>query len=156
MDLRNVRKRAGFTQAELAKEVGVNRATISKYESGQIKPTLEQLEGIAKALGVPLWELVPDKIGDAIKFGFENGYLARLDEFGLPENVEDPQPSFDFYFRELSHQENKIFNELAADYRKMNIDGMKEAARNIKIIAGNPVFQRITSPQTPTEDTPDD
>lgn len=50
--LREARKKAKFTQEKLAKEIGVQRSVISKYESGTIDPTVGQLQRIADALGV--------------------------------------------------------------------------------------------------------
>lgn len=59
--MRNARKVAGITQDGLAKILGINRATISKYESGQIMPSLDQLGKIAKALNTTVYEMVgPD------------------------------------------------------------------------------------------------
>lgn len=57
-ELRRLRKAAGITQDELAAKLGVNRATISKYETGQIAPTIPQLQAIADALGVHLLDLL--------------------------------------------------------------------------------------------------
>lgn len=53
-DIRKARKAAGLTQEALAKKLNVNRATISKYETGEISPTIDQLRNIANALDVPL------------------------------------------------------------------------------------------------------
>ena len=56
--IRQMRKAAGVTQEQLANKLGVNRATISKYESGQIEPTISMLETIASVLGVHIFDLV--------------------------------------------------------------------------------------------------
>lgn len=56
--LRQLRKAAGITQDALAARLGVNRATISKYETGQIEPTLSQLKVISDVLGVHLFDLI--------------------------------------------------------------------------------------------------
>lgn len=48
--IRRARKAANLTQNELADILGINRATVSKYESGQIEPTIGQLSRIAIAL----------------------------------------------------------------------------------------------------------
>lgn len=50
--IKNARKAAGLTQEELAKELGINRATISKYEKGMIEPSISQLNKIAKILNM--------------------------------------------------------------------------------------------------------
>lgn len=48
--IRLARKAAKMTQAELAECVDLNRATISKYETGDIEPSVEMLGYIANAL----------------------------------------------------------------------------------------------------------
>ncbi len=53
-----VRKAAKVTQEELAKRLGINRATLSKYENGTIDLSLSQFQKIASVLGVPLSQLL--------------------------------------------------------------------------------------------------
>lgn len=43
------RKQRNMTQEELARLIGVKRAVISKYETGDIIPSLEQIKKIANA-----------------------------------------------------------------------------------------------------------
>ena len=57
--LKQRREEKGVTQAALAGKVGVSQAYIAKLESGDKKnPTLDLLKKIAKALGVPVTELL--------------------------------------------------------------------------------------------------
>lgn len=44
----------GITQAELAKRVGVSPAAVAQWETGGSKPTHENVELIAKAIGISL------------------------------------------------------------------------------------------------------
>ena len=48
------RKLQGMTQAELAKKAGIPRSNITRFESGNYNPSLEQLVRIAAALGMML------------------------------------------------------------------------------------------------------
>ena len=48
------RKLQGMTQAELAKRAGIPRSNITRFESGNYNPSLEQLVRIAAALGMML------------------------------------------------------------------------------------------------------
>lgn len=57
-ELKRIRKEKHMTQEALAASLNLNRATISKYESGQIMPPVEQVKKIAKALGVPYGPLL--------------------------------------------------------------------------------------------------
>lgn len=99
-----------MSQAMLAEQIGINRATLSKYENGQIEPSVSQLEKIADALGVSLFDLLPVEHHELLKTGWLIGYEDRSDElreatnFGCDElerRKSDPQ-----YFRMLLAYEN--------------------------------------------------
>ena len=61
-EIRAARKAAGLTQEGLAKRIGVGRATLSKYESGHIEPSISKLREIADALSCSLYDLFPHQI----------------------------------------------------------------------------------------------
>jgi transcriptional regulator with XRE-family HTH domain len=48
--LRNLRKQAGLTQAELAARAGVSPATVCNLENGKVNISIAKLKQIAKAL----------------------------------------------------------------------------------------------------------
>ncbi len=52
--LREARLRAGLTQAELAERVGTARSQISRYERGDVLPSLETLRRLIRACGLEL------------------------------------------------------------------------------------------------------
>ena len=52
--IKEARKKAKLTQEQLASVLGVNRATVSKYENGEITPPIDQLENIARATKTPV------------------------------------------------------------------------------------------------------
>lgn len=54
-----LRKDRGWSQAELAKAAGLSKPTVQRVESGPQNAERETLERIAKALGVPVTELLP-------------------------------------------------------------------------------------------------
>ena len=49
-----IRKLKKMTQADVAKEAGVSRTNITRFESGEYNPTLEMMVKIAAALDVNL------------------------------------------------------------------------------------------------------
>jgi predicted nucleotidyltransferase/DNA-binding XRE family transcriptional regulator len=52
--LRDARRRAGLTQAELAEEAGTTQSVISAYESGHRQPALATLAALVDATGFEL------------------------------------------------------------------------------------------------------
>ena len=50
--IRTARTNAGFTQAQLAAEVGVSASDIGRYERAEAEPTQQVVKDIAKACGV--------------------------------------------------------------------------------------------------------
>ena len=53
-----LRKKEGFSQEELAEQLGVSRQTISKWENGVASPGMERLQQLSDLLGVTLNELL--------------------------------------------------------------------------------------------------
>lgn len=52
--LREARLRAGLTQLELARRAGTARSQISRYERGDVAPSLETLRRLVRACGLEL------------------------------------------------------------------------------------------------------
>jgi DNA-binding XRE family transcriptional regulator/mannose-6-phosphate isomerase-like protein (cupin superfamily) len=57
MQVRELRRRADLTVADLAGEAGISTGMLSKIENGQISPSLTTINAIAQALNVPLSSL---------------------------------------------------------------------------------------------------
>lgn len=80
--LRDARKKAGISQDELAKKLGVKQATISKYETGIVSPTMEMLERIAFELGfTDPRDLIADPNDPDYAAVIINGFCASSYEF---------------------------------------------------------------------------
>ena len=56
--IRRLRKKVGLTQDALAAEVGVDRKTIARWESGASQPRIGDLSVLARALQCPLEALL--------------------------------------------------------------------------------------------------
>jgi len=52
MNIKQIRLSKNMTQKQLAEAVGVDHTIISKYEKGQVSPSADRLEAMAKVLGV--------------------------------------------------------------------------------------------------------
>jgi transcriptional regulator with XRE-family HTH domain len=53
------RKRAGLSQQQAADGVGVDQATISRWERGEKQPAIEYLMALAKLYGAKVSEIMP-------------------------------------------------------------------------------------------------
>lgn len=61
--IRELRKKKGISQTQLGNEIGVSSKSISMIESGQNKPTVQQIEELSKFFNVTT---------DYLIFGIEN------------------------------------------------------------------------------------
>lgn len=53
-EIRSIRARRGMTAVELATAAGISAGTVSKVEKGSISPSLDTLQALSAALGVPV------------------------------------------------------------------------------------------------------
>jgi transcriptional regulator with XRE-family HTH domain len=63
--LRALRGARGWTIVELARRSHVDESVISRWERGQSQPLVTYAMAVARALGVPLEEILPPPDGDA-------------------------------------------------------------------------------------------
>ena len=61
--IRKAREQKRMPEQELADELGVSQNKINKIENGQVKLTVEDVEGIAGVLGMTVSELLPSLVG---------------------------------------------------------------------------------------------
>lgn len=76
-NIRETRKRKGFSQKELAERMGLVQNHLSRIENGDLSVGLEILERCANALKVPMAELVSSSLTEDLMV-WER--LAKLDE----------------------------------------------------------------------------
>lgn len=56
--LKELRRRANMSQQQLADEAGIEQSLIGNIETAKGNPTVSVLSAIAKAFGVPVYELL--------------------------------------------------------------------------------------------------
>lgn len=61
--LRELRQGQGYSQEELASRAGLHRTYVSSAERGERNVALVNLYKLAKALNVPMSDLLPDRYG---------------------------------------------------------------------------------------------
>jgi transcriptional regulator with XRE-family HTH domain len=58
--LRQLRKKKGFSQQDLATEAEIDRSTVKRIELREVTPTLDVLISISRALDIELSKLMED------------------------------------------------------------------------------------------------
>lgn len=82
-----IKKLKKMSQVELAEQTGISRDAISKYERGEVSPSVDYAKRIADALGVSLDYLVSDNEQEDI---VDVEMLKRLRDIeALPQNEKE-------------------------------------------------------------------
>lgn len=151
-DIRAKRKEAKLTQDDLAKKVGINRATLSKYENGQIEPPFSQLVKIADALQVPVYELM----GYSLKHDTpENraiadaGLRAAFGKGGAADVSEWEEVPFD---RVHADQQAHLESRMKQAFSALNEVGQKVACERVEELAKIDDYKRTEPPETLSAD----
>jgi transcriptional regulator with XRE-family HTH domain len=76
--LRSLREKKNLSQGDIEQRTGLLRCYISRVENGHTVPAIETLEKLARALGVPLYQLF-----------YEGGEPPKLPNLPLLKNRED-------------------------------------------------------------------
>ena len=71
--LRVLRAEADWSQAELARRLGVSRQTVNAIETGKYDPSLPLAFALARVFGRRIEELFDDGVGDGAPTGFREG-----------------------------------------------------------------------------------
>ena len=82
-ELKRLREEKGWSQARLAQESGLDRATINQVEGGRRSPTISTLEALALALGAEVADFFP-KVQASLPLGPvppERGYALLARQF---------------------------------------------------------------------------
>ena len=64
----SLRKRAGWSQEELAEKLGVTRQSVSKWEGAQSVPDMDKVVQMSRLFGVTTDYLLKDEIEEAGNF----------------------------------------------------------------------------------------
>lgn len=121
--IRRARKAAHITQEQLAKLLGINRATLSRYETGDIDLTLSQLVRIAEELEISPTALLPDSMVES----WESGK-----NYGSEESI---QKILEYGYR-ISNDEMELVNL----YWDLNKSGREKAIERVRELGEIPRY----------------
>ena len=121
--LKEERKNAGLTQAQLSKKLGITAQSYSQYETGKRNPKMETQQKIADALGIDIDDLCPTKKEmEAIK--------------KAAESVTDK--------RKLEIEEKRLSNLIERKKKLLNISGKQKTVDYMDDLVGNPKYRKDT------------
>ena len=117
IDIKSVRLKAGLTQKELAKIIGVTKQTIINYEKGTTEPTWERLEEIALALNADIEDFFPyNEMGQSKGDFAWAEHMDRLNNNFMYRRLAEEEAYLNSLFKYVRFQqdltENKITEEL--------------------------------------------
>ena len=136
-EMKKARKEKKITQETLAQLLGVNRATISKYETGVIEPSVQQLLTISGFLGISLERLAGSAISDAYEEGIITG----------SENEEWENHSIiEFWKQAYGYSGSDYEIQLIELFSKLNSKGQQEAVKRVEELTEIPRYQKEKNP----------
>lgn len=121
--IREARKKASLTQAELAEKIGVKRSVISKYENGSISPKYDTIMKIAEVLNVLPYDLYDDP--------------------RWPKNRPRGQFNIVDVITEANSDTSKRRAILVSLFKRLNEDGQKVAIDRISELTEIPRYQEL-------------
>lgn len=134
--IKNARKKAGLSQAELGDLLGVTQAMISSYEKGVRNPKLETVRKIADALGVYISDLIVDW----------NQYSpSEYAQDIMNDATQDTLNSA----KEAVSSGKKVLNDvketcIISDFRKLNKNGQDKALEQVELLTKIPEYRKDT------------
>ncbi len=91
--IREMRKKAGLTQTQLAQKMGVTQGTITQYENGRRFPKLDTLTRIADAIGCDVLSLVTIEENGTHVIDLTTANVSPKDISKLLDARNDPSPN---------------------------------------------------------------
>lgn len=127
--IKDMRKSAKMTQAELAKKIGLSTITIRQYESNAREPRFATLQSIAAALECETSALLPTPNENPIYFHKIRDKLTAEEILDLRDwdNISNPE-----------YQQEKIILRL---FRKLNTDGKQTAIWRLEELTQLPQYK---------------
>jgi len=103
--IRQLRKRRGWTQDELAHRAGTTAANISRIEADKYRPGAELLGSIAYVLGVKVYEVMAMAEG--------------LAQPALSSGFDPDEDLIIGYFRKMPADERELFKAIGASFSRV-------------------------------------
>lgn len=135
--IKSERLKAGLTQKELGKRLGIAYQSVAQWENGLRNPKLETLQRIADALNVSLWTFFPD--GTEVTF---DGELFRVSDGNAVRWIGSPAGQGDSPQGAENQPANDNRARLNANYDSLNDHSRKRLVEYSDDLVSNPQNRR--------------
>ena len=129
-NLFNARKKAGFSQEEVAEKLGISRQTISKWETNETIPNIYESKQLAQLYNLSLDELLDfDVYLKEIEEAIKNSNPAKEEKINWTNAWGKKYPILIEYhnkvdIKKYSYQIRELLNSLQKEYDYNNLDSM--------------------------------
>ncbi|MCX4254973.1 MAG: helix-turn-helix transcriptional regulator [Bacilli bacterium] len=129
-NLFNARKKAGFSQEEVAEKLGISRQTISKWETNETIPNIYESKQLAQLYNLSLDELLDfDVYLKEIEEAIKNSNPAKEEKINWTNTWGKKYPILIEYhnkvdIKKYSYQIRELLNSLQKEYDYNNLDSM--------------------------------
>lgn len=129
--IKMVRRERHLTQDEFASRLGINRATLSKYESNNIEPSSSMIILIAKELNVPISFLFGEASYQTISFDFQQKVLSTVqDRVVFLLSTCDPE---DLYSTYGTYNVYEVFDDIFNPKVPVSLERVETIAKDIGV-----------------------
>jgi transcriptional regulator with XRE-family HTH domain len=129
-NLFNARKKAGFSQEEVAEKLGISRQIISKWETNETIPNIYESKQLAQLYNLSLDELLDfDVYLKEIEEAIKNSNPAKEEKINWTNAWGKKYPILIEYhnkvdIKKYSYQIRELLNSLQKEYDYNNLDSM--------------------------------
>lgn len=128
--LLDARKKANLSQEEIAEKLNITRQTVSKWESNETVPNINQVKLLAKIYKISLEELLNyNKIDEEIESIIKKTNTKTQDKINWTKVWSKKYPVLETYqnkvnIKKYEHDLNNILTELQTKYNYNRLDAM--------------------------------
>ena len=126
----DARKKANLSQEEIAEKLNITRQTVSKWESNETVPNINQVKLLAKIYKISLEELLNyNKIDEEIESIIKKTNTKTQDKINWTKVWSKKYPILETYqnkvnIKKYEHDLNNILTELQTKYNYNRLDAM--------------------------------
>ena len=163
-NIRNIRKRLGYTQKQLAEKCNMYESQIRKYETGKANPKLTTLKKIADALGCSVVNLIGVEMDLS---DVQNKFLEIFDENFRKEAIkattfyeklnsenllssDEHYQKLIYYYEQLNNTGKYALSELLMDFSNLNDEGQLEASKRVSELVHIEAYSKLKLPDSST------